>query len=68
MGIYANQNLLSWFRDQYAKRMKTKLDMGKSCIRFKKMDAIPFDLLGELATQVTPQQWITTYETVFRKG
>jgi hypothetical protein len=68
MGIYANQNLLSWFRDQYAKRMKTKLDMGKSCIRFKKMDAIPFDLLGELVSQVTPQQWITTYETVFRKG
>ena len=68
MGIYANQNLLSWFRDQYAKRMKTKLDMGKSCIRFKKMDAIPFDLLGELAAQVTPQQWITTYETVLRKG
>ena len=62
MGIYADPNLLNWFTHEYPNHSKAKLDMGKSCIRFKKMDQIPFDLIGELATKMTPQQWIELYE------
>jgi uncharacterized protein YdhG (YjbR/CyaY superfamily) len=66
MGVYADKKLYDWFTKEYAKQAKGKLDMGKSCIRFKKMDQIPFKLIGELASKVTPQQWIETYETSFK--
>ncbi len=67
MGIYADKTLLDWFVDQYPKHCKRKLDMGKSCIRFKYLDDIPYDLIGELVSLMTPQQWIELYETAFRK-
>lgn len=67
MGIYADQTLLTWFTDAYTKVCKTKLDMGKSCIRFKKLDQIPYELIGELAQKMTPKQWIERYESAFRK-
>ncbi|RNI28880.1 DUF1801 domain-containing protein [Rufibacter latericius] len=67
MGLYADPELLNWFTSEYPKHSKTKLDMGKSCIRFKKPDQIPLALLGELASKMTPQQWIELYETAFRK-
>lgn len=62
MGIYANPKLLKWFTDEYPKYSKRKLDMGKSCIRFKYMDDIPYDLIAELAMKMTPQEWIACYE------
>ncbi len=62
MGIYSDDALLQWFKDEYAKVCKYKLDMGKSCIRFKKMDDIPFELLGELVKKITVKQWVETYE------
>jgi len=64
MGIYMDDKLLNWFVDEYPKYSKRKLDMGKSCIRFKKVEDIPFELLGELAQKITPQQWIENYEKV----
>lgn len=67
MGIYANKNLESWFVSEYPKHVKTKIDMGKSCLRFKKMDDIPFDFIGELATKVSVEDWILNYEKAFRK-
>ena len=67
MGIYADKNLETWFVSEYPKHVKTKLDMGKSCIRFKKMDDIPFDFIGELATKVSVEDWILNYEKAFRK-
>jgi uncharacterized protein YdhG (YjbR/CyaY superfamily) len=67
MGIYANKNLESWFVSEYPKHVKTKLDMGKSCIRFKKMEDIPFDFIGELAAKVSVEDWISNYEKAFRK-
>lgn len=67
MGIYANKELYDWFVAEYPKHCKTKLDMGKSCIRLKKMNDIPYELLGELATKMTVQDWITTYEVAFLK-
>ena len=67
MGVYVNPKLLKWFTDEYKKQVSTKLDMGKSCIRFKKPENIPFKLIGELASKVTPQQWIEWYEKVITK-
>lgn len=67
MGIYADKDLYDWFVGEYPKYIKTKLDMGKSCIRFKKPDAIPFSLIGELASKMTPEQWITLYEANLKK-
>jgi uncharacterized protein YdhG (YjbR/CyaY superfamily) len=67
MGIYANKNLESWFVSEYPKHVKTKLDMGKSCIRFKKMEDIPFDFIGELAAKLSVEDWISNYEKAFRK-
>lgn len=63
MGLYANTELLKWFTDEYPKHCKTKLDMGKSCIRFKKPEHIPFKLIGELCSKMTTEQWIEIYET-----
>lgn len=67
MGIYADKKLLDWFSKEYPKHSKTKLDMGKSCIRFKKPDQIPFKLIGELASKMTVKEWIALYEKAFRK-
>lgn len=62
MGVYANPKLLKWFTDAHAKASPKKLDMGKSCIRYKKPEDIPFDLIGELATKITVDDWIKMYE------
>jgi uncharacterized protein YdhG (YjbR/CyaY superfamily) len=62
MGIYASPDLLKWFISEFPKHSKRKLDMGKSCIRFKKIDEIPYKLIGELMTKMTVQDWISTYE------
>lgn len=62
MGVYGDENLLNWFVAEYAKQAKSKIDMGKGCLRFKKMDDIPFDLIGELATKISVDDWIVIYE------
>jgi uncharacterized protein YdhG (YjbR/CyaY superfamily) len=61
MGIYADEALLAWFTCEYPKHSSTKLDMGKSCIRFKNMAKIPYELVAELCTKVTPHDWIDLY-------
>ncbi len=68
MGIYANPELLQWFVNEYPKHSKQKLDMGKSCIRFKKWDQIPFELIAELMRKMTVTDWINCYETQFKKS
>jgi hypothetical protein len=68
MGIYSDEKLLNWFVEEFPKHSTAKLDMGKSCIRFKKMDQIPFELLGELLTKMTVNQWIERYDSVYAKG
>jgi len=67
MGLYADATLMQWFTAAHAKASAKKLDMGKSCIRYKKAEDIPFELIGELCTKLTPQQWIDLYEKAFRK-
>ncbi|MGB0495440.1 MAG: DUF1801 domain-containing protein [Kangiellaceae bacterium] len=66
-GIYANSELKDWFVDEYGKQCKYKLDMGKSCVRLKKPEFIPFDLFGELMTKVTCEEWIEIYESQIKK-
>ena len=68
MGIYANPELLKWFVAEYPKYSQRKLDMGKSCIRFKKVEDIPFDLIAELFQKISPEDWITLYEKEFKKN
>lgn len=66
-GIYANEDLLNWFVSEYPNHVKTKLDMGKSCIRFKKPDQIPYELIAELVQKMTVQEWINIYEQAVKK-
>ena len=67
MGIYGSPELLNWFQTEYKKVVPSKLDMGKSCIRFKKMDQIPFDLIGELMKKISVEDWINNYEKTIKK-
>lgn len=66
-GIYAKKELHDWFVSEYPKHSKQKLDMGKSCIRFKKPDAIPYDLIEELLGKMTVKEWIEIYEKTIKK-
>lgn len=67
MGVYADPALLKWFTTAHAKASPKKLDMGKSCIRYKKPDDIPYELIGELASKMTPDEWIAIYEKVLKR-
>lgn len=67
MGMYAKPELLNWFVEEFPKYSKRKLDMGKSCVRFKKMDDIPLELLAEVSKKMTVQDWIDCYESNFKK-
>jgi uncharacterized protein YdhG (YjbR/CyaY superfamily) len=67
MGIYADKKLYDWFIDEHTKQIPTKIDMGKSCLRYKNPALIPYDLIGELISKMTVKDWISTYESAFRK-
>lgn len=67
MGVYASPALLQWFTEQYAATVKGKLDMGKSCIRFKKPENIPYELIGELCSKMSVEEWIGIYEEQYKK-
>lgn len=62
MGIYSDPGLLNWFVTEYPKHSKQRLDMGKSCVRFKKLDQIPYQLIGELMQKMSAEEWIGRYE------
>ncbi|GAA3778571.1 DUF1801 domain-containing protein [Corallibacter vietnamensis] len=66
-GIYAVPEIHDWFVNEYPKHSKYKLDMGKSCVRFKRINDIPMELIAELCTKLTPDQWIDIYETNLKK-
>ena len=67
MGIYGDANLLQWFVDEYTTLVGKKPDMGKSCIRFKKPELIPFELFGLLASKISPEKWIEMYEKMLKR-
>ncbi len=66
-GIYANKELHDWFVNEYPKHCTRKLDMGKSCVRFKNMDDIPYELIGELTKKMSCEEWLDIYETALKK-
>lgn len=66
-GIYANPELYNWFVHEYPKYSSSKLDMGKSCIRFKKLDDVPYKLIGKLCGKISVKQWIALYEKSIKK-
>ena len=68
MGLYGNQALEAWFINEYAQRVPTKLDMGKSCIRFKNPDHIPYDLIAELCQKITVDEYINAYEQAVKRS
>ena len=63
LGLYAKKDLLNWFVEQYHKQSKQKLDMGKSCVRFKKMEDIPYKLIGQTMKKISVKQWIAFYDS-----
>ncbi|SFN14659.1 MULTISPECIES: DUF1801 domain-containing protein [Chryseobacterium] len=67
MGMYAHPELLDWFVAEYPKHSKRKLDMGKSCVRFKKPEDIPFELIAEVSKKMTVEDWISIYESQLKK-
>jgi hypothetical protein len=67
MGLYGNKKLFDWFTEEYPKHCKSKLDIGKSCVRFKKTADIPFQLIAELAKKISPADWVKCYEAAFKK-
>lgn len=68
MGIYADPQLLNWFTNEYTKSIPAKLDMGKSCLRFKKNSTVPYELIGELVQKMTTEDWIKLYEKNYKKA
>ena len=67
MGLYLDKDLMEWFVKEYPKYTAMKLDMGKSCIRFKKPGYIPFELIGKLMRRMTVQEWIVHYEKAIKR-
>ena len=67
MCLYGHPKELDWFKKEWPQHTSRKLDMGKSCIRFKKMDDIPLELIGKLASRITPEQWIAIYEKALKR-
>jgi hypothetical protein len=67
MGLYANEQLMKWFTESFAKVSKYKLDMGKSCVRFKKHEHIPVSLIEALFAKITVAEWIELYEKQLKR-
>lgn len=67
MCLYGGADHLEWFRQEWPQHTSRKLDMGKSCIRFKKFDDLPLELIGKLAAKATPEQWIEIYERAMKR-
>lgn len=68
MGLYLYSDLLDWFKMEYSNHLETKLDMGKSCIRFKNSQTIPYDLIGLLCTKISVNEYLNKYKTIIKKG
>ncbi len=68
MGIYSSPELFEWFTKSYAAKVPGKLDMGKSCVRFKKVELIPYELIGELAGKMSGEEWICCYEKLLKRN
>ncbi len=61
--VYSDDNNKDWFVNEYTATGK-KLDMGKSCVRFKKLDQLPVELIGEAIGRVTLDEFLDFYRSV----
>jgi hypothetical protein len=66
-GMYTDKTICDWFVDAYPNHCSSRLDMGKSCVRFKKMEDIPYELIGQLAAKMSLDEWISVYESQIKK-
>jgi hypothetical protein len=64
-GVYAEDNRREEFLTRYRETGK-KLDMGKTCVRFRRIDDLPVELIGESIASLTPEQFIEVYERARR--
>ena len=62
MGIYANDFDARWFKEAWQATGK-RLDMGKSCVRFKRLDDVPLDVVGAAIARTTVDDFIAAYES-----
>ena len=67
MGLMGNEAVRSWFREAYQEQVSTKLNMGKSCLRFTNPKRIPYELIGELVTKITLEEWLQQYQHYQKK-
>lgn len=67
MCLYGSPRHEAWFRQEWAKTGK-KLDMGKACIRFKKIEDLPLDVIGKAVARVPLKEFIGYYETAIKSG
>ena len=67
MGIYMIPEVYQWFVDEYPNYMKTKLNMGKSCIRFTNMKTVPYELIGQLCEKIDVDTYVKAYEAILNK-
>jgi hypothetical protein len=67
MGIYASPSLMEWFMKAWPNHCKKKLNMGKSCIRIRKVEDTPYALIGDLCQKMTVQEWIALYEKAVKR-
>ncbi len=65
IGMYADKSIMDWFLDEYPHYVFTKPNIGKNYIRFKSPDQIPYELIAELVSKVSVQDWIELYESVY---
>lgn len=68
MGLYADKDLMEWFVNEYPKEVNGKPDIGKSCVRFKNADKIPYNLIGQLVSKISADEWISMYEKNFKSN
>lgn len=61
MSVYGNPAIQAWFEAEFAESGK-KLDMGKSCVRFKKLEDLPLKLIGQTIAKTSPKAFIEYYE------
>ncbi|MBI1315538.1 DUF1801 domain-containing protein [bacterium] len=67
MGLYADPALCKWFVEEHARQVPQKIDMGKSCIRYKKPEHVPLELIGTLFEKMSPDDWIGHYERNYKR-
>ena len=66
MGLYLDSDLKEWFETEYKKVVPTKLDLGKSCLRLKNPQHIPYPLIRELIQKMSAKEYIILYENQYR--